>query len=314
MTEPASSQQPASDAHGATEPAPATRQARTPGCRSVPLKDGKTLVVRPATPADADGLAALYEHLADQDRYLRFFSYYRPPRSFFEQLATLAERGGYELVVVVCDASGKEADVVAEAGYAPSKDGGDPELAITVADGWRGWLGPFLLDALVDVAAARGVHNLRAEILLTNGPMLALVRARGYVTLDHAGWSSVTVRIGTEGCTPTWHDRATGGRVLVEASGGRWTGEDQARAAGLHVLVCPGPGAYPAHCPALEGRACPLAADADGIIVVPRPDDPRWTALLDAHARLHPNVPVVVQRGGSDPAVAAFVQRLAENG
>ncbi len=311
MTEPASSQR-SSDAHAVTDPGAASRDAGAPGSRSVALEEGKTLVVRPATADDADALAALYEHLDDSDRYLRFFSHYRPPRSFFDQLATLADRGGYELVAVVRDASEKEAGLVAEAGYAPSNEGGDPELAITVAEGWRGWLGPFLLDALVEVAAARGVHNLRAEILLTNGPMLALVRARGYVTLDHAGWSSVSVRIGTEGCTPTWHDGATGQRVLVEASGGRWTGEDQARAAGLHVLVCPGPGAYPSHCPALEGRACPLAAGADGIIVVPRPDDPRWTALLDAHARLHPTVPVVIQHGGSDPAVAAFVQRLTE--
>lgn len=37
--------------------------------------------------------------------------------------------------------------------------GGDGELAITVAPDWRGWLGPYLLDTLLEVAASRGVAN-----------------------------------------------------------------------------------------------------------------------------------------------------------
>lgn len=71
---------------------------------------------------------------------------------------------------------------------------GNGEFALTVADGWRGWLGPYLLDALVAVAAARGVPNLQADILVSNIRMLALVSNRGYVTLDREA-SQVRVAI-----------------------------------------------------------------------------------------------------------------------
>ena len=48
--------------------------------------------------------------------------------------------------------SGAEDRLVAEAGYALLPDG-NGEFALTVAAGWRGWLGPYLLDAIVTAAA-----------------------------------------------------------------------------------------------------------------------------------------------------------------
>jgi hypothetical protein len=60
---------------------------------------------------------------------------------------------------------------------------GNGEFALTVAAGWRGWLGPYLLDAIVTAAAARGVPNLEADVLYENTRMLTLLASRGYVTL-----------------------------------------------------------------------------------------------------------------------------------
>lgn len=286
---------------------------RSPGHRSVELPDGRALVVRPVRPDDVDGLRALYDDLDDDDRYRRFFSAYHPDRAFFVKLATEQQRGGYGLVAEVLD-TGDERRIVGECGYTLPQGGGAPELAITVARHWRGWLGAYLLDALLEVAASRGIPNLRAEILLANRPMLALARARGYATVAHSDWTVVSVLIGTAGRTPSWPERDARARVLVEVPGGRWHAEAQAREAGLDVLVCPGPGSYPARCPVLEGRPCPLADGADAIVVVPRPDDPRWSALLDAHAELHAGLPVVIQQGAGEPIVTAVVQRLARGG
>ena len=89
------------------------------------------------------------------------------------------KEGGYRLVAVASDA---EDSLVAEAGYAMLPDG-NAEFALTVADGWRGWLGPYLLDALVTAAAARHVPNLQADVLVENTLMLTLLASRGYVTL-----------------------------------------------------------------------------------------------------------------------------------
>jgi hypothetical protein len=159
---------------------------------TVALPDGRTLTVRTVTEADVEGLDDLFESLSDDDRYCRFFNFCHPARRFLEQMTRAQDEGGYRLVAVV---SGPKETIVAEAGYA-ILPGGDGDFAVTVAPEWRGWLGPYLLDALVAAAAARGVPNLQADILLENARMLALVSQRGYVTLDRPEPSEIRVAIG----------------------------------------------------------------------------------------------------------------------
>ena len=136
--------------------------------------------MRTVTQADVGGLDALFEGLSDEDRHYRFFDPYHPEREFLEQMTRPEDEGGYRLVAVV---SGAEDALVAEAGYAIMPDG-NGEFGLTIAAGWRGSLGPYLLDALAAAAAVRGVPNLQADILLDNAPMLALVACRGCTTLD----------------------------------------------------------------------------------------------------------------------------------
>jgi hypothetical protein len=278
------------------------------------LSRGRSLLIRPVTAEDLDGLVQLYDALSDEDRYRRFFSLYRPERAFFEAMASVAERGGFGVVAILSgDLAHPDGRLVGEAGYTLGSDG-DGELEIAVAEDWRGWLGPYLLAVLVDAAARRGVPNLRADILTTNRAMLALLRARGYATIDRDDWSTMRVVIGTAGDMPRWPAHDERPRVLVEVPGGRWSGAAAARAAGLHVLACPGPDTN-ARCPALAGRRCPLAADADVIVVAPPAEDAQWQALLESHAEVHPGIPVCVQlpssSSGGETAVIELVQRLA---
>ena len=106
--------------------------------------------------------------------------------------------------------------MVAEAGYA-IRDDGDGDLAVTVATPWRGWLGAYLLDVLVRHAAAEGVRNLQAEVLLENGPMLSLLRRRDPVALEHDN-GVVRLSIGTTGPTT---DVAAGRESAAGARRGR---------------------------------------------------------------------------------------------
>lgn len=147
---------------------------------TVDLPGGRTLTVRTVRADDAERLDALFEGLCDEDRYCRFFGLSHPGRPFIERMTRPEDEGGYRLVAVV---SGPRDSIVAEAGYALLPDG-NGEFTLTVAVGWRGWLGPYLLDALVAAAAARGVPNLEADILVTNLRMIALVASRGYATLE----------------------------------------------------------------------------------------------------------------------------------
>lgn len=286
--------------------------------RELDLRGGRRLIVRPSTIADVDGLRELFGGLELEDRRRRFFSAYRPDRRFLERLATVPEDEGVQLVAVETGPEGDER-VVAEAGYRLLADG-DGELAITVARDRRGWLGPYLLDALVEAAARRGVPNLEADVLTGNRQMLALLRWRGDATLDREDFSILRVLISTTGDTPGWPPGAGHPRVLVEAPGGAWHATPEARRAGLEVVACPGPTHRPGTCPALRGEPCPLAAAADVIVISHPPDDEQWAALPEAHEHLHEGVPVCLEVTGETASalpsapgreIVELVQRLA---
>ena len=287
------------------------------------LPGGRSLTIRGVRRSDAGDLVALYAGLDQDDLYRRFFTAHAPPDKFVGEMTRVAGRGGVGLVAVI-EEPGRPGRLVAEASYELLPDG-DGELGITVAEESRGWLGPFLLDALVEEAAERGVPSIQADVLVANRPMLALLRARGYAVVGRDDRpASVRVSIGVARHTPTWpgpHDRP---RLLVEVPGGRWHAEDAAREAGFQVVVCPGPQRGWSHCPALRGEPCPLAAGAD--VIVDAVPGGQGRSLLDAHRRLHPSVPVCVEMppgtttvaqgpsGARASVVVGLVQRLAKGG
>lgn len=251
--------------------------------------------------SDLRALEALYEGLDDEARHRRFFSIYHPPDSFFEKLVTIRDRGGLGLVAVVRDEHGEER-LVGEAGYEPLEDG-DGELGIAVDRGWRGWLGPYLLDALLEAAAEEGVPNLEADVLCSNLSMLTLLRCRGYALMPRDDWTVVrlVVKAGDRG-TPSWPGDHDEPHLLVEGGGGSWRGVVVAEEAGVEVLGCPGPDAARSDCPVLRGEPCPLVEEADAILLHHPADSERWNALRAAHARLHPEVPVLVDLRSDDHA------------
>lgn len=258
----------------------------------IELAGGARMEVRPTTAADAERILALYETLSVGDRHRRFFGAFRPHIEWCRHWADIASEGGFGVIAIV-HRDGAPEEVAGEAGYA-MRDDGDGDLAVTVAPDWRGWLGPYLLDVLVRHAAASGLANLQAEVLLENGPMLSLLSRRGPVALAHDS-GVVRLSIGTTGPVPTWPPAEDRPRVLVEVAGRRWAGEPAAEAAGLATAMCAGPAVRGDHeCPVLSGGRCPLADEADAIIVLLDPDDERTAQLVRAHREQSPGTPVLV--------------------
>jgi hypothetical protein len=267
----------------------------------IDLADGARMEVRPTSAADAELICSLYETLSIGDRHRRFFGAFRPHLDWCRQWADVGSRGGFGVIAVV-HRDGRPEEVAGEAGYAIREDG-DGDLAVTVAPGWRGWLGPYLLDVLVRHAADVGLDNLQADVLLENGPMLALLRRRQPVALGHDD-GVVRLSIGTSGLVPTWPAGEDRPRVLVEVAGRRWSGERAADAAGLATAMCAGPAARGEHgCPVLDGGRCPLADEADAIIVLLDPADERSAALVRAHREQSPGTPVLVRHRPLDDRV-----------
>lgn len=252
-----------------------------------------TLVIRPARAEDVDRIIDFYRSLPLEDRYFRFFTGGMPPRAHFEKTVNVATHGGVALVVEVGEDS--ESQLVGEACFVPQPDG-DGELALTIDPRWRGWLGPFLLDTLLEAAAANGVATLRAEILVGNRPMLALVRARGCATIGDDDLSKARVALGTSARTPSWPPRDARRRILVEASNPRWRYGITSIEPSVNVMVCPGPPkGYRTRCPVLSGDPCPLAAEADAIVVARSLDDELRGDLVDAHLRSNSHVPLLIE-------------------
>ncbi|MFP5489784.1 MAG: hypothetical protein ACLGHQ_15940, partial [Acidimicrobiia bacterium] len=217
-----------------------------------------------------------------------------PPRSFFERLTTVDDRGGLGLVAEVVEAPDPDAiGIVGEVDVEPLKNG-NGEIAIVVDERWRGWLGPYLVELACREARSRGVLNLEAEVLTCNRPMRALTRARGEAYLPHSDWQEVRVAFSTDGPAPSWlpGDRP---RILVEQRGVAFDAVDGLEAAGFDVVACAGRSGGRQRCPLLDGGMCPLAAGADAILVA-IPSGPERDALVAAH------------RGGTAPVAVAVVE------
>jgi ribosomal protein S18 acetylase RimI-like enzyme len=259
---------------------------------------GTVLEVREAVTEDAPALLALYERLDPDDTHRRFFSAFHPRLAFVEDWIAVRERGGVVLVAELVDAGPEGPLLVGEAGYAPVHGRGHDvaELAVTVDRSWRGWLGPFLLDVLVEHARTHGIADLVAEVLTTNCAMLAMLRARGCAFEPHRDMTTVKALIGTAGPTPVWPTQEAGPegspRVRLLVEGSSWSGALAAQDTGMAVLVCPGPERGRLHpCPLLTGQHCPLVDEADAVVVLLPGSAPTTAALLDAHrAAAHPLV------------------------
>jgi len=278
--------------------------------RVAPIGHDGTLVIRRTDEGDGPRLGALFDAIDLEDRYLRFFSGYRPDDRFFTRLARANEHGACQLIALVRGADGVE-HVAGEAGAWPLPNG-NGELAITVVRARRGWLGGYLLDALLEAAAAIGMANVEADVLTTNRRMLALLRSRGHAVAGRDGFHSMRLVISTTRTTPAWAPDDTRPRLLVEATG--WWGADEARDHdALQVLVCPGPSGRSSRrpCPAMDGEPCPLVAGADAVLVDVH-DEHERDALLAAHHGS--GIPVVVRRGPGQDAVAGLLARLVAKG
>ena len=146
--------------------------------RTVTLRDGARVTLRPIAPEDQVPLAAAFERLGDESRYRRFFTDVQElSAADLDHLADV-DHSDHEAIVAVEPSSG---DLLGVARYVRSTD--DPEvaeLAVTVIDDWQGrGLGRALLTALTRRARREGVRRFSAMVLSENREVLGLLDSFG---------------------------------------------------------------------------------------------------------------------------------------
>lgn len=143
----------------------------------VVLRDGSTMRFRPPGRDDSDQLLAFFRGLSDESLYRRFHGHPSVGAETVEPMLApdWTERGA--LVGVMGDR------VVAAANYVRLRDARTAEVAFAVADEFQGrGIATRLLEQLAAAAAAVGIEEFLAEVMLDNGAMLRVFADAGFET------------------------------------------------------------------------------------------------------------------------------------
>jgi GNAT superfamily N-acetyltransferase len=169
--------------------------------RTLTLRDGTRVLVRPIVPDDKQALVEGMRRLSPESRYLRFMS---PVAQLSDaQLAYLTEVDYHEHFAYVAFAvDDPEQPGIAVARYVRLPD--DPtiaEPAVAVVDEYhRRGLGSLLLILLAARAAAAGVTSFRAYVLIDNRPMRDLLtRFGGKAEIEEPGVLRIDVPLPSDG-------------------------------------------------------------------------------------------------------------------
>jgi RimJ/RimL family protein N-acetyltransferase len=143
--------------------------------RSVSLRDGTVVRIRPIRPEDAERLIEMYGRLSRHTAYQRFFTVMqRLPPDWARMLASVDYHRRLALIAERDAPAGPE--LIAVARYEPAGPPDTAEVAFVVQDGWQNrGLGTILLDALLAAAEARGIRRFAAFVLADNMRMLDLL-------------------------------------------------------------------------------------------------------------------------------------------
>ena len=152
--------------------------------RTVELRNGAKVLIRPARAADAGALQGLFHRLSPDDAYTRFF---RRVRTLSYADLQMLCNVNHETEVAFLGVTGprENEEVVGSACYFLSPTTNLAEVAFMVAPEWQGaGLGTALQARLQEYAISRGVGGFVAEILPRNTGMLRLAtRAPGTMTI-----------------------------------------------------------------------------------------------------------------------------------
>ena len=145
------------------------------------LPDGARVTVRPVRPWNAARLQEYMRGLEPSSRYDRFQG---PVNELSpSELDRIAHGDSRQATFIAETEIAGSPTVIGEARYATASDGGQFEIALSVAEAWRGrGVGMLLLEFLECRARGLGMRTLVGDVLHSNAAMRTLARKAGFAT------------------------------------------------------------------------------------------------------------------------------------
>lgn len=148
--------------------------------KTVELRGGEHVLLRPIRITDEAKLSDFFYSLSDDTIYKRWM--HRLKQMPHKDLLFYLDVDYDERMALVAEATepGRESEIVAVGRYVTDPKTSYAEVAFVVRDAWQGHgLGRLLLEALTEVARARGLVGFTADVLATNRRMLAVFLGSG---------------------------------------------------------------------------------------------------------------------------------------
>jgi GNAT superfamily N-acetyltransferase len=135
--------------------------------RTVTLRDGARVTLRPIAPEDKPLIAASFERLSEESRYRRFFTSKKELSAAELDYLVDVDHSDHEAIIAVDQLSG---EAVGVARYVRSNDDAEvADVAVTVIDDWQGrGLARVLLTRLSYRARREGVRRFSVLVLGEN--------------------------------------------------------------------------------------------------------------------------------------------------
>lgn len=138
------------------------------------LKDGRTVMLRPARSSDAQDIRDLFHHLSEADVYTRFFRHVRAlSNAEVQRLCNVDYEN--EVAFVATAGSREQSQIVGQSCYFVNPTTNLADTAFMVHPEWQGCgLGTALQNCMVQHARKRGLRGFVADVLAGNTRMLRL--------------------------------------------------------------------------------------------------------------------------------------------
>jgi acyl-CoA hydrolase/RimJ/RimL family protein N-acetyltransferase len=151
--------------------------------RSMTLKSGGTVMLRPARGGDVHAMQLMFHRMSSEDVYMRFFR--RASALSYEEAQRLCNVDFEKDVAFVAVTGPREnEDIVGTGAYFLNPSTNLAEVAYMIVPEWQGsGVGSALQQRLKEFAVARGVRGFVAEVLQTNNAMLNLAKRLGKIEI-----------------------------------------------------------------------------------------------------------------------------------